>query len=180
MVDVEPVLERLARLLSPSGTLIVSVPVETGLPLVVKQTARRIAGWRGLGDYKYTSGYTPGEYWKSIFADDRQHIARPVYKGEDEYSYHDHKGFNWMLLRNALAARFRIEKTLSTPVSWLPPHLAARCGFLRAVSSELVMISIDKDKRFESSAAAVDPRAQCRSLFWSDPAGRALLLLRSA
>jgi SAM-dependent methyltransferase len=130
VVEIEPVLERLGRLLSASGTLIVSVPVETGLPLVVKQTARRIAGWRGLGDYKHTSAYTPGEYWKSIFADDCQHIARPVYKGEDEYSYHDHKGFNWMLLRNALAERFRIEKTLATPVSWLPPHLASQVWFL--------------------------------------------------
>lgn len=128
--DVGHVLDRLARLLSPSGALIVSVPVETGLPLAVKQAARRIAGWRGLGDYKYTSAYTPGEYWKSLFAGGRQHIARPVYEGEDRYPYHDHKGFNWMSLRRTLAERFRIERTLGTPVPWLPPHLASQVWFL--------------------------------------------------
>ena len=56
------VIDRMWRVLAPSGTLIVSVPVETGLPLLLKQAARRVAGWRGIGDYPGTSAYTLREY----------------------------------------------------------------------------------------------------------------------
>ena len=126
VVEMEPVLDRLSRLVSPTGKLFISVPVETGLPLLIKQTARRIAAWRGLGDYKYTSSYKLSEYWKSLFATSRQHIARPIYKGEGDYVYHDHKGFNWMLLRKILAERYEIERTISSPLRWLPPHLASQ------------------------------------------------------
>ena len=130
VVELNPLLDRLNYLLSPAGKLFISVPVETGFPLLVKQTARRIAAWRGLGDYKYTSAYKLGEYWKSLFPGDRQHITRPVYKGEGDYAYHDHKGFNWMRLRKILADRYEIERTLSSPLSWLSPHLASQVWFV--------------------------------------------------
>ena len=51
IVDVESVLDRFVHLLAPSGKLLLSVPVETGLPLLIKQAVRRVAGWRGIGDY---------------------------------------------------------------------------------------------------------------------------------
>lgn len=130
VVQLNTVLDRLSYLLSPTGKLFVSVPVETGLPLLVKQSARRIAAWRGLGDYKYTSAYTPGEYWKSIFAGSRQHITRPVYKGEGDYTYHDHKGFNWMRLRKILAERYEIERTFSSPRVCFSPHFASQVWFV--------------------------------------------------
>ena len=95
----------LASLLKPEGKLLISVPVETGMPLLIKQAARRIAGWRGLGDYKYTSAYTLREYCASLFPGKRQHITRPIYKGGDEHAFHDHKGFNWKVsARNAFRA----------------------------------------------------------------------------
>ena len=78
--------------------------METGLPLLVKQAARRIAGWRGIGDYPGTSPYSWREYCTSVFAGSRPHLVRPVY-GE-RMPFHDHKGFNWMALRDRLARRF--------------------------------------------------------------------------
>jgi len=51
VINLDPVIDRLWRLLAPGGTLLVSVPVETGLPLLVKQAVRRAAGWRGIGGY---------------------------------------------------------------------------------------------------------------------------------
>ena len=54
VVDRRPLLERLKHMLAPGGHLIVSVPVETGVPLVLKQVVRTIAGWRGIGDYPGT------------------------------------------------------------------------------------------------------------------------------
>ena len=130
VVGPEALVGRLAGLLAPGGRLLVSVPVETGLPLVVKQAARRVAGWRGVGDYPGTAPYTFGEMLRSVFAGRRQHIERPVHKSEGGAAFHDHKGFNWMRLRGALSERFEIEQTLGSPVAWLPPHLASQAWFV--------------------------------------------------
>ncbi len=130
VVDRERVLALFTRLLAPGGILIVSVPVETGLPLLVKQTMRRIAGWRGLGDYPGTSPYTFGELAASVFAGSRQHILRPLHRQPDGFESHDHKGFNWMLLREQIRARFELFQTSSSPVTWLPPHLGSQAWFI--------------------------------------------------
>ena len=67
VVDWEPELAR-SRLLAPGGTLIVSVPVETGVPVVVKQTVRTIAGWRKIGHYPGTTSYSWSELAAGVFA----------------------------------------------------------------------------------------------------------------
>jgi SAM-dependent methyltransferase len=128
VVELDPVIDRLWRLLAPNGTLLISVPVETGLPLLVKQAARRIAGWRGLGDYPGTSSYSWREYGASVFAGSRLHLTRPVY-GE-RVRFHDHKGFNWMALRDRLAERFDIGRVVASPAAWLGPHLATQVWFV--------------------------------------------------
>src|SRR5262245_5947470 len=97
VVDWDPVLGRLGRLLAPEGRLIISVPVETGLPLVVKQSVRRIAGWQKVGHYPGTTSYSPSEMVRAILAHGRQHVERPVFD-VGSGPFHDHKGFNWMLL----------------------------------------------------------------------------------
>jgi SAM-dependent methyltransferase len=130
VVDVDAVIERLWWLLADEGTLLVSVPVETGLPLIVKQTARRIAGWRGIGDYSGTSSYTPAEYCASIFAGTRPHLKRMVYGLDGRMPFHDHKGFNWMALRDRLGEKFRIERVVAAPLPWLGPQLATQVWFV--------------------------------------------------
>ena len=55
VVDWDPELDRMSRLLAPGGKLIISVPVETGVPVLVKQTVRQIAGWRKIGHYPGTT-----------------------------------------------------------------------------------------------------------------------------
>ena len=66
--DPLPLLAQFERLLKPRGTLVISVPIETGLPLLVKQLVRRVAGWRGIGNYPGTSSYTLRELVTSVFA----------------------------------------------------------------------------------------------------------------
>ena len=128
VVDLDPVIDRLWRLLAADGALLVSVPVETGLPLLVKQAARRVAGWRGIGDYPGTSPYTWSEYCVSVFAGSRPHLSRPVYgRGKP---FHDHKGFNWMALRDRLARRFVIDRVVASPLPRLGPHLATQVWFV--------------------------------------------------
>ena len=133
VVDIEPLLDRFTRLLAPDGRVLISVPVETGLPLVVKQTARRVAGWRGLGDYPGIRPYSVGEFWKSVFAGRRQHITRGFIETGYGCVFPDHKGFNWMTLRDALTRRFQLEKMMASPLSWLPPHLASQVWFFMRV-----------------------------------------------
>lgn len=130
VVGPELLIGRLARLAAPGGRLLVSVPVETGLPLLFKQAARRVAGWRGIGDYPGTAPYTPGELLRGLFAGRRQHLARPVYETPAGRPFHDHKGFNWMFVRELLARHFEVERTLGSPVAWLPPHLGSQAWFL--------------------------------------------------
>jgi SAM-dependent methyltransferase len=130
VVDVDGVLDQLFRLLAPGGRLYVSVPIETGIPIIVKQAARRIAGWRGLADYPGNAPYTFREYLASIFAGQRQHMPRPIYKENDGGAHHDHKGFNWRALKARLSLRFLIERQVSSPIIWLPPAVASQVWFL--------------------------------------------------
>ena len=126
----EDVLDRLETLLAPGGRLVISVPVETGVPLLIKQVARRIAGWRGIGDYPGTEPYRPAEWLPSLFAGSRQHIERRLHSNPDGSQFHDHKGFNWMALRDRVASRFVMERVLSSPFTRLPPHLGTQAWFV--------------------------------------------------
>jgi SAM-dependent methyltransferase len=135
MVDVESVLDRFSRLLAPQGKILISVPVETGLPLAVKQVARRIAGWRGIGDYPGQTPYTFKEFCASVFAGPHKSIARPVHTDANNRSTHDHKGFNWMALRKTISERFDIERTIGSPVTWLTPHLGSQVWFVASRKS---------------------------------------------
>lgn len=130
VVELDEVIDRLAGVLNDSGKLIVSVPVETGLPLLVKQAARRVAAWRGIGHYPGSDPYTLRDYAASIFAGSQQHIQRPIHAGENNTVFHDHKGFNWMALRDRLGRRFQLESVLSSPIGWLPPHLGSQAWFV--------------------------------------------------
>jgi SAM-dependent methyltransferase len=129
VLDWEPLLERFRKLLVPGGTLIISVPVETGLPLVVKQIVRRIAGWRKIGHYPGTSSYSLVELAQSIVAGAAQHLKRPVFDSGGG-PFHDHKGFNWMVLKGRLNERFILERVLASPFAWLGPHLATQAWFV--------------------------------------------------
>lgn len=130
VVDLDTVIDRLKWLLADGGTLVVSVPVEIGPSLLLKQTARRIAGWRGLGDYPGTSPYTWPELAASLFAGPAQHIERPLHRNPDGTIFHDHKGFNWKALRQRFDEGFVVEQVLASPVNWLPVGMASQAWFI--------------------------------------------------
>jgi SAM-dependent methyltransferase len=129
VVDLTTVLERLWRLLARDGTLLVSVPVETGAPLIVKQLARRVAGWRGIGDYPGSSPYTWAEFRASLFAGRTPHLERPVHGRDTPTPFHDHKGFNWMVLEKCLSEWFDLRRVVASPLPMLGPHLATQVWF---------------------------------------------------
>jgi SAM-dependent methyltransferase len=120
VVETREVIDRLSRLLAPGGRLVISVPVEIGAALVVKQAARRLAGWRGLGDYRFVARYSWSELYASLAPGVKQHIPRSVYRDPDGTYFHDHKGFNWKVLQRDLDRVFRTERIVYSPVGWLP------------------------------------------------------------
>lgn len=120
VVDLDTVLSQLNRVLRPGGRLIVSVPIETGLPVLVKQAARRVAGWRGIGDYPGVAPYSASELVRSVLARETQHIERTLHRDAQGAASHCHRGFNWMALRKRLGTLFTVERTLFSPVRWLP------------------------------------------------------------
>ncbi len=130
VVELDPVFAQFHRLLAPGGIMFISVPVETGLPLLVKQAGRTIAGWRGLGDYPGTSPYTLREWWRSLLAGRRPHIRRPRHCQPDGFEFHDHKGFNWRAMQGRIAEEFELLQTSASPVPWLPPGLASQVWFV--------------------------------------------------
>jgi 2-polyprenyl-3-methyl-5-hydroxy-6-metoxy-1,4-benzoquinol methylase len=131
VVDVDAVIERLHRLLADGGTLIVSVPVETGLPLLIKQVVRRIAAWRRVGDYANTGAYTAREYIASLFAGHAQHLERPIFnEGGAGIPFHDHKGFNWRSLGDRLARRFDVHSAIASPFPALGYQFATQVWFV--------------------------------------------------
>lgn len=131
---VEVVLARIQRLVAPDGRVIVSVPVETGLPLMLKQGARAIAARRVSNDYRYRERYGVGEFLRMLAGGDKVHVDRPVYETTFASGipnrYHGHKGFNWRAMRRRLAQSFRVVETRFSPVSWLGPQFASQAWFV--------------------------------------------------
>jgi hypothetical protein len=107
-----------------NGRVIISVPLETGLSLPAKQLARRVAGWRGIGDYRHTERYSWTEMGRMIFARGSQPIERPRYtSGDSDGEFHGHKGFNWRVLARELSGAFTIEERRCSPLAWLGTFL---------------------------------------------------------
>ncbi|HEU4560697.1 MAG TPA: methyltransferase domain-containing protein [Longimicrobium sp.] len=131
---VDRVLADLGRLVAKDGTIIISVPVETGPALVGKQLYRALAARRGLEGYVERETYTSAELGKMLVAGGRTAIERPVYHSRfasgDPNVYHGHKGFNWRALRRRLARDFVVRRTLFSPVPLLGPLLNSQAWFV--------------------------------------------------
>ena len=128
VVDLRPVLDLFPGLLAPSGKLVISVPVEVGLPLLVKHAARHVASWTGT--YPAVTPYTFREMAASVLAGPRSVFARNLHTGAEGLPYYDHQGFNWMALRRDLLNGLAIERTVTSPITWLPPHLSSQVWFI--------------------------------------------------
>jgi SAM-dependent methyltransferase len=115
----ERVIGEMRRLVAANGVVIVSVPVETGPALLVKQAARAAAGLRGVSGYQDRERYTAGELARMVFAGARTAIPRPVYETRFASGapnrYHGHKGFNWRMLAARLERSFRLDDVRFSP-----------------------------------------------------------------
>jgi SAM-dependent methyltransferase len=129
VLDPERYLAEFERLLAPGGVLLLSVPVEIGLSVVIKEAVRWINGWRGIGDYPGTTPYRWAELVRAVFAGSGQRVIRPVHRNPDGTEFHDHKGFNWRRLRDQVRERFELEAMRTSPLPWLPSFVASQVWF---------------------------------------------------
>ncbi len=128
--DRDQLLLALGRLVSPDGVLVISVPIEIGPTLIGKQIVRTLAGWRGLGDYKYNESYTTYELFRMAFAGERTAIPRPLYSNGNGSGFHAHKGFNWRTLRMLLQEHFNIRQVRFSPLGWLGGYFSSQAWFI--------------------------------------------------
>ncbi|MGQ0506337.1 MAG: class I SAM-dependent methyltransferase [Myxococcaceae bacterium] len=123
------ILDEMTRLLKPSGRIVISVPVEIGPSLLIKETLRTLAGLRRLGDYAFKERYTRAELWTMFRADANTRFERtPIHPEEGVYG---HKGFNWRALHQTLKQRFLVERVRFSPLP-LSSSVASQVWFVCA------------------------------------------------
>lgn len=122
-------LRDIARLIRTDGTVIISVPIETGPSFLLKYAVRTVAGWRGLSDYRYYEKYTAADALRMITARAGTQIYRPIYN-DGGFDYHSHYGFNWRSLRLRVEELFHIEQTLFTPFNVPAGFLSSQAWFV--------------------------------------------------
>jgi 2-polyprenyl-3-methyl-5-hydroxy-6-metoxy-1,4-benzoquinol methylase len=136
---VEAVLDDLSRAVSATGTVIISVPIEIGPALAVKQLVRAIAAWQHLGDYQYREKYTLAEFRTMLMADEHSRIERPVYsyprEPGPEVKSHGHKGFNWRILESKIRRRFDVRELRFSPLDGAGKWFASQVWFICSPSS---------------------------------------------
>jgi 2-polyprenyl-3-methyl-5-hydroxy-6-metoxy-1,4-benzoquinol methylase len=126
---VEVVLADLNRLCAPNGTVVISVPIETGPAFLMKYFGRKFAAWRGLREYGTYETYSPRDAVRMLFASEGTVVDRPVYGGP-ESPYHSHYGFNWRQLRMKIAQVFGIERTLFSPLRFSGGWFSSQVWFV--------------------------------------------------
>jgi SAM-dependent methyltransferase len=127
--DVDTVLDDLRRLVSPGGTVVISVPIEIGPTLLGKQMIRRLLGARKLGDYEWTERYSLRAMVRMLFADQHSTIDRPFY-GDGQRTWHSHFGFNWRALKSKVESRFVLVERTFSPLAWTRGFASSQVWFI--------------------------------------------------
>ena len=133
--DIQPhVLADLARLSAPGGIVVISVPIETGPTLGVKQAVRAVAAASGLKEYAHRERYGFREFLRMLFAGAASRTDRPestsVGAGGIPLRFTGHKGFNWRALEPLIAASFAIEQRLYSPMPLMRWWLNSQVWFV--------------------------------------------------
>jgi SAM-dependent methyltransferase len=114
------------RALRPGGQVIIDVPVELGPAVLIKNVGRRVLK-ADQREYTWRESVAATLGFK-VFD---PHRFDP--EADDEF-IESHKGFDYRLLKTELASQgFRVTRSVSSPISWLPAALANQEVILNAV-----------------------------------------------
>src|SRR3954468_9715385 len=133
--DVQPrVLADLERLVRPHGVVVISVPIEIGPTLALKQAVRAMAAATGLTEYQTRERYRISEFMRMLLAREGSQIERlatiSINAHGDTVRSHGHKGFNWRLLARLIDNVFVVERRLYSPVPLTGPWLNSQVWFV--------------------------------------------------
>jgi SAM-dependent methyltransferase len=108
--DVDAVVRQIAGLVRSGGIVVVSVPIEVGPALFVKQTGRWWAN--RLTDYGYER-YSWQELQQAGLRWDASKLTRT--------NIYSHKGFDYREVRAMLSGRFELVRSVYSPLPWTGP-----------------------------------------------------------
>ena len=133
--DVQPqVLDDLARLSRPDAVVVISVPIEIGPTLAVKQAVRAAAAAGGLTEYAHRERYRPSEFLRMVLAGSTSEIERPetvaTTASGATVRFHGHKGFNWHALERLITRVFAIDQRMYSPMRLTGPWLNSQVWFV--------------------------------------------------
>jgi 2-polyprenyl-3-methyl-5-hydroxy-6-metoxy-1,4-benzoquinol methylase len=133
--EVQPhVLDDLDRLVRPHGVVVISVPIEIGPTLAVKQLVRAAAAATGLSEYSTRERYRVSEFMRMLLARETSRIERPIHVAintpGDRARFHGHKGFNWCALERLIERVFAIERRFFSPLPLTGRWLNSQVWFI--------------------------------------------------
>ncbi len=108
--ELEALLVNIERLLAQRGRMLISVPIEIGVPALLKNTFRILKG-------HVPDNLTFLNFWRMVFG---VSILRstPEHREHGQYIY-SHMGFNHRQFEETLARAFHIEKKFFSPIDFL-------------------------------------------------------------
>ena len=114
--------------------MIISVPIEIGPTLAVKQAVRAAAAASGLNDTRNASAIGRPSSCAWCSRAQTSEIDRPVTVATtapaQPIRFHGHKGFNWHILERKIERAFTIERRLYSPVPLTGPLLNSQVWFV--------------------------------------------------
>lgn len=111
--NAETALEQMISCSKPNAKMIISVPIELGPSLLVKQVGRYLANLKG--EYGYER-YSPSELFSAAILWDTSSFPSSHSLNEPNKA---HKGFDYRSLQNLLQTKVTIERTIFSPFSGL-------------------------------------------------------------
>ncbi|MUM35482.1 class I SAM-dependent methyltransferase [Mycobacterium sp. CBMA361] len=126
---IDTILDDIARLCSPTGRVIISVPIEIGPSFAVKQSIRALAARMGNSSYHVSERYGPRDAARMVFARASTKVERPLYEVDGLTGY-SHFGFNWRALRERVAQTLEVVDTEFTPLGALGGFASSQAWFL--------------------------------------------------
>ena len=111
--NAETALERMLECSKPNAKMIISVPIELGPSLLVKQVGRYLANFKGGYGYER---YSPRELFSAAILWDTNSFPSSHSLNELNKA---HKGFDYRSLQNLLQTKVTIDRTIFSPFSGL-------------------------------------------------------------
>lgn len=137
--DIKIIIETLIQFSSKDSTILLSVPIESGLTIIIKQFIRVIWGTITKNHYQYTERYTWKNLFKMVFASKDTIVPRNFHNvniNDEKHITCGHYAFNWKKLKYIIEQQLDIKETYYSPINFLGP----------LVNSQVFMICTLKKK----------------------------------